>query len=149
MKIRKATKKDFEKYFPLKVEESKEYSKIIGKKIKIPSKARLKKEFLGFVSKKNSYVYFVEEKKEILAYMNFSIYKNIWSQCGYIEDIFVLKEHRGKGLARGLIGELIKILRNKKIKQVILSVNVKNSPAIKLYKKLGFEITKYDMRKKL
>lgn len=149
MKIRKATKKDFEEYYPLKVEESKEYAKIIGKKIKIPSKASLKKEFLGFVSKRNSYVSFVEDKKEIVAYMNFLIYKNIWSQCSYIEDIFVLKNHRGKGYAKELVSELIKILKNKKINQIILSVNIKNSPAIKLYKKLGFEITKYDMRKKI
>lgn len=144
IKIRKATKKDFEKYYPLKLEESKEYEKIIGKIMKIPSKQSLKKEFLNFVSKKNSFILFAGEEGNFVAYINVSIYKNIWSQCGYIEDIFVLKDYRNKGFATKLIKKFVSFLKKNNIHELELSVNVKNKNAIKLYNKLGFEINKYE-----
>jgi ribosomal protein S18 acetylase RimI-like enzyme len=149
MKIRKARKEDFEEYYRLKVEESKEYVIIIGKHINIPLKKDLKKEFFEFIGKKNKRGYLSFEAKKLAGYMLVSVYNNIWSKYGYIEDIFVKKEFRKKGIATQLVLEFLNYVKSNKINKVYLSVNLKNNNAINLYKKIGFEITKYNMEMKI
>lgn len=149
MKIRKATLKDFKEYYELKKQETPEYFKITGEKIKIPSKIKLKKEFEKFVNKKDKIIFLVKEDNKFVAYLYGTIYKNIWGEGGYIDDVFVLKGHRKKGITTKLIQETIKKLKKDKIKKLYLGVNVKNKRAIGLYKKMGFKIRRYDMIKKL
>ena len=74
-------------------------------------------------------------------------FENINNRGGYVEDIFITKDFRRRGLATKLLKEFIHVLNKKGYKKIHLSVNVKNSKAIKLYKKLGFELYHYDLRK--
>jgi ribosomal protein S18 acetylase RimI-like enzyme len=60
-----------------------------------------------------------------------------------------LKEYRRRGCGGELINEFVNFLKKKKIKELELSVNPRNENAIRLYAKMGFEIAKYQMRKKL
>lgn len=54
--------------------------------------------------------------------------------------VFVAPAHRGKGLARRLIGAaLTHVSRDWGIAQVNLCVNIENEPAKALYASLGFE----------
>lgn len=53
-------------------------------------------------------------------------------------SICVLPEHRGKGYAMQLIEEYLKILKESGMKLCLLSVENKNSAAVKLYEKAGF-----------
>lgn len=149
IKIRKAMKKDFEKYYGLKKEEEKEYPIVIGEKIKFPSKKELMKEFSGFVIGKNkiSYVAFYDDN--LIAYTNFIINKTIWSKTIFIEDLFVKKDFRRNGIATKLIKEVINFSKKNKINKIFLSVIIKNVHAVELYKKLGFKVNRYDMEKKL
>jgi ribosomal protein S18 acetylase RimI-like enzyme len=149
MKIRKAKKEDWIEYYKLKVEESKEYGKIIGKEIKIPSKNKLKKEFKEFVGNRALVIYVIEVNEKLVAYINCKIHKSFWVNRGYVDDIFVLRDYRRKGFATKLIKEFSNFLKKKKINEFELSVNPKNKNAIKLYEKIGFEMSKYEMRKKL
>ena len=56
--------------------------------------------------------------------------------------IAVHPEHRRKGIGTALLNHCLEILREKKIIDVCLNVEMVRIPAIALYKKFGFQITK-------
>jgi|GEM_PF-719053 ribosomal protein S18 acetylase RimI-like enzyme len=56
------------------------------------------------------------------------------------ENIFVVPEWRNKGVARLVITEALKFLRNKGKKMATLAVYGSNKPAIALYKSLGYRM---------
>ncbi len=149
MKIKKATKKDFKEYLKMKREEEKDLSKRAGRKINYPKNSILKKQFKKSLFSKKDLILVVEENNKLIGYIHGSYFKNPYELGGYVEDIFVLKEFRRRGIAKGLINEFIKILKKKKYRIIQLSVNVKNKNAIKLYEKLGFWIYHYDFRKEI
>jgi ribosomal protein S18 acetylase RimI-like enzyme len=144
MKIRKATKKDFEKYFEIVVE------KFEDENNKVPSKLSIRKEFDRIMSSKEDILIFYEDGKKILGYLHGKLKRNFWSSGGNIEYLFVSKKHRNNGIATKLIKEFISTIgKRKSFVKVTLMVNLKNKNAKRLYKKLGFETTNYVMRKKL
>lgn len=61
---------------------------------------------------------------------------------GHIVSIAILPEFRRKGIATKLITEVLKFLNESKINECFLEVRVTNEPAIRLYKKLGFNIVR-------
>src|SRR5262249_35115606 len=53
--------------------------------------------------------------------------------------MYVVPEARGRGVARALVDEIIRIARGEAgLEQILLSVMAPNAPAIGLYAKLGF-----------
>lgn len=62
----------------------------------------------------------------------------------YIGEIYIVKQHRNKGIGSALLKE--QISKHDKIK---LQVDQSNHGAIKLYKSLGFEISKKDDKNKM
>lgn len=59
-----------------------------------------------------------------------------------IVSLYVQKSSRGKGIAKQLMDEIIKSIQyNFKYKKVRITVNINQTEALKLYKKLGFKIT--------
>jgi len=149
MNIRKATKEDFENYYKLKKEEEKDYSQIIQEKIPSLSKKEYKKDFDEIFSSRKNILLVMEENKRLIGFLYGTKQGNKKNIKGYIEVLFVSKDGRRKGVASSLIKEFIKILKQRNIKKIQLSVNTKNIGAIKLYEKLGFEIFKHEMRKKI
>lgn len=61
---------------------------------------------------------------------------------GHVVSIAVLPKSRRKGVAQALINTAIDGMRHYKTKQCYLEVRVTNEAGIKLYKKLGFEISR-------
>lgn len=55
----------------------------------------------------------------------------------YLEDLFVLKEHRGKGFGKALLSYLAKIAMEKGYGRLEWAVLDWNEPAIEFYKSLG------------
>lgn len=55
----------------------------------------------------------------------------------YIEDLFVVPEHRGKGLGTALLTRVIGIASERNYGRVEPSVLNRNEPAIRMYKRLG------------
>ncbi len=147
MIIRKAKKEDFDEYYKLKKEEEKDYSQIIQEEIPSLSKKEYKKDFNGIFSSKNSVLLVAEENKRLIGFLYGTLKEYKSNRISDMEVLFISKKFRRKGIARSLIKEFIKILKNKKYKKIQLSVNTKNIGAIKLYEKLGFTIFKYEMRK--
>jgi ribosomal protein S18 acetylase RimI-like enzyme len=142
--IIKATKKDINEYSRLKKQSLKDYSKIIGKKIPYLNK-EVRKEF--DVSLKKGIILLIKNNQTTVGYIIGNFMINAYHKIAYIDDLFILKEHRNKGLATRLIREFIKTAKKEKIKKAKLGVNSKNLNAINLYKNLGFKISHYDMEK--
>lgn len=58
---------------------------------------------------------------------------------GSLTDIAVLRTHRGRGIGRMLMNELLKAAREQMLRFVTLEVRETNTPAINLYASFGFE----------
>jgi ribosomal protein S18 acetylase RimI-like enzyme len=61
-------------------------------------------------------------------------------KIGYISSVCLLSKYRGKGFAKKLLNESILLSKRKGMKKIRLEVNIKNLPAINLYKKFDFYI---------
>jgi ribosomal-protein-alanine N-acetyltransferase len=61
---------------------------------------------------------------------------------GHVISIAVLSEHQKKGVGFALVQEAMQAMVKYKAKECYLEVRTSNLPAIELYKKLGFEITR-------
>jgi ribosomal protein S18 acetylase RimI-like enzyme len=68
---------------------------------------------------------------------------------GYIYDIFVKKEFRGKGTGRTLLEKAQSYCREKGYSRILLMVSVNNANAIALYNKMGFKTERMHMGKVL
>lgn len=58
-----------------------------------------------------------------------------------IRHVEIKEEYRGKGLGKELMTHILDHLKPKKL-QIILYVDPSNTPAVDLYKKLGFKLIK-------
>jgi ribosomal-protein-alanine N-acetyltransferase len=61
---------------------------------------------------------------------------------GHVVSVAVLPQYRRKGIGQALIAEAMDGMRVYNAKQCFLEVRVTNTPAIDLYKKLGFQVTR-------
>lgn len=87
-------------------------------------------------AKENNTVFLVAEQQEkIIGYLGLQIVLDE----GYITNVAVTKEHRGKGVAKSLMEKLIEMAEEKNLAFVTLEVRESNLAAINLYKKFGFE----------
>lgn len=163
MKIRKATKEDFEDYYELQKEFS-ELEKRLGKRgdkisthiLKGESKKGKprrgdKNEFIKRVKRKDAIFFAVEENGKMIAYL-FGVISNLHPlkiKCGHIGDLIISKKYRGKGIATKLEKEFIKWLKKKRIKWGELNVSWYNFEARKTYEKLGYKNADLKMIKEL
>ena len=74
-------------------------------------------------------------------YVWFGIAQRPFSEVdiGWIYDILVLPEHRGKGVGEALMRHALKLSKGRGFTQTGLMVNAKNKAASSLYEKLGFQ----------
>ena len=61
------------------------------------------------------------------------------SKTIYIADLMVDEHFRGQGIAQGLLEHLFEMSQPKSYNDVVIRVWDENTPAVSLYKKLGFE----------
>jgi predicted GNAT family N-acyltransferase len=130
MKIRKATKKDINKLVTL--------DKIANKEIKwwCPMTAS---EFSKLIKK--SMVYVVEDKGDLIAYLN----GDIREKQLVMDNVYIKKEFRNKGLGKKLIKIFISEWKSK-FKAVRIDCPERLR---KFYEKLGFRVTGLIMKRKL
>lgn len=89
-----------------------------------------------------------EEDGEVVGYImcrietglsSFSLIKIV--KKGHVVSIAVLPQHQRKGIGYKLLQEALQnMAREYEVKECYLEVRISNTPAISLYKKLGFEI---------
>ncbi len=148
MKIRKIKDTEFEDFYGLKIEGIKYFEKISGKKIPI-TKTKLKKDFLKRINDKKVFLYFLENNEKILGYLDFNIWKDLHPPTSYLNDLVIKKEFRGKKYGKKLAKWFISFSKKKHVKRIGLGTGVENKRALRLYKKLGFEIIGYNLGMKL
>jgi len=61
---------------------------------------------------------------------------------GHVISIAVLPEYQRKGIGQALLQEAMSRMRTYKAKECYLEVRASNTPAINMYKKLGFETSR-------
>jgi len=132
MKIRNATKKDkkaiSELYYELHPIEEKENKE---KGLLVPiEKSRIKPVILV-----------AEENKKVVGFIWGHFIQYGFFKYGTIDEFFVKKDFRGKGIGGKLIDEILKKLQKMNIKMVLIGTEKENKEAIRLYKKV-FELGK-------
>ena len=78
------------------------------------------------------------ENEEIIGIALMGTYKVISGNKGWIEDVVVDKNYRGKGIGRKLMEKLLEIARQKELTEVLLFTEDHRIPAINLYNSLDF-----------
>jgi RimJ/RimL family protein N-acetyltransferase len=71
------------------------------------------------------------------------------TRTGYVYNVEIAEEHRGKGHARRAFEALEPFCRNLGLATIGLHVFAFNAPARRLYEALGYEVTGIHMRKRL
>ena len=132
MRIRNFTQKDkkiiSELYYELHPIEEKEKRK---KGLLVPvEKSRLKTILLV-----------AEENNRVEGFIQGNLIVYEFFRYDTIEELFVKKEFKNKGIERSLVKEIMKQFKNFKVK-VFVTTDKENKEAIELYKKLGFKLCK-------
>ena len=71
----------------------------------------------------------------------FHNYSSFLSKPGlYLEDVFVLPEHRGAGVGRALLREVARVARERGCGRMEWSVLDWNEPAIEFYRRIGADV---------
>ncbi|MFX1254265.1 MAG: GNAT family N-acetyltransferase [Promethearchaeota archaeon] len=101
--------------------------------------------------KTNKYGQFKEDHTIVVKHNEKCIgvnFMTIFPEFGYIPEIILSPEYRGKGLGKALLIHSLKqfIKKEPEMSRVELDVTLKNIPAAKVYKSLGFqEINQYSV----
>ncbi|MGK6344030.1 GNAT family N-acetyltransferase [Chryseobacterium sp. DT-3] len=110
-------------------------------------------DLLHLIKSDEALVLVTEEENEIIAsgyalikkpgknYYNFDRY-------AYLGFMYVKPEHRGKGVNKLILDELISWAKSKDISEIRLDVYAQNESAVKAYEKAGFESLLVTMRMK-
>ncbi len=85
-----------------------------------------------------SLVYCLEGEK-VLGIASMCTYRILSGYKGWIEDVVVSEETRGKGIGRKLMQKLIAIGKEKQLSTILLFTEAHRKAAIHLYTDLGFQ----------
>lgn len=110
-------------------------------------------DLLHLVQSEDSLVLVTEENNEIIAsgYAKIKRPDNNYSnfdQYAYLGFMYVKPEHRGKGVNKLILDELVSWAKSKDISEIRLDVYAENESAVKAYEKAGFESLLVTMRMK-
>lgn len=78
------------------------------------------------------------EDSEILGIASLGSYKTISGYKGWIEDVVVDENARGKGIGRKLIEKLLEVAHQQGLTEILLFTEEHRQAAIHLYESLGF-----------
>ena len=130
----KVSNKNFEDFLFL-VDKLAEYEKLTPPDKN--GKNRLKKDALSKNPKYEAYIWKLNEKPVgyIIFFMTYSSFLAL--PTFYLEDIFLLKEHRGKGIGKQMFQFCINTAKNKKCGRMEWCVLNWNKLAIEFYEKVN------------
>lgn len=91
---------------------------------------------------KNLYL-IAEKENESLGFITFHT-QNLLHHCGLvgeIQEFFIDKKHRGKGVGRKLVDEIIKYSKQNNLKSIEVTTNKKRVENVAIYENLGFTLS--------
>jgi ribosomal protein S18 acetylase RimI-like enzyme len=135
MKIRKPNEVEIEKILSLSPQAI--FEGTLGEVEPTIEKA---KQLVEPLLKKGSYYLIATENNVITGWILIGGSKDQFSDkaLGFIYELFVLEEHRGKGISKKLIKTGVEQLKQEGYSEIRLSV-FDGNPAIKIYESLGFK----------
>lgn len=83
---------------------------------------------------------YCEFNNEIVGIASMCTYKVISGRKGWIEDVVVDSQNRGKGIGRKLMNKLLEEGKRKNLSEILLFTEDHRTSAIKLYADLGFKL---------
>ncbi|MGM5481698.1 MAG: N-acetyltransferase family protein [Nanobdellota archaeon] len=114
--------------------------------------ARSTSYYEEFMNEDDKWCYVAEDNGSILGFLLFKIEKREEyyrvKQVGYIDFLYVSENARGKGISKQLMETAKKMLKEKELHYLKLSVHVDN-PAREVWKKHGFKEYRVDMYKEI
>ncbi len=133
LRIEKICESDFEELINL-FQEFAIFEKLPHKMVNTVEKMREEMEYFnGFTVK--------DEHNNILGYVTFFFAYYTWiGKSLYMDDLYVCPPHRGKGLGKMLINEVISFAQKNKCHKLRWQVSNWNESAIKFYHSLGAQI---------
>ena len=154
-KIRKATIRNLEDILRLNFElfkkEYREYDKSLS--LKWAYSPGGKKYFRNRIIKKNGFVEMVEKEYKIIGYFCGGIQERMFyrkkAKYAEIENMFIEKKYRRKGLGAALVKNFINWCKKNKVDYISVSVSAKNELGLKFYKKAGFKDYTFTLERKL
>lgn len=156
MIIKKATLKDYDKFFKLFCEVQDIHNNLYPRIFKKPSKKTMsKKVFKQYIDDRKSYIFITYDDNSPIGYVYIVIKPKVntplqlKSRSIYINQICVTEQFRKKGVAKKLIGQIIKLAKSKNINSIQLDVWGLNEHAQSSFKKLGFEAFNVKMELKV
>lgn len=124
------------------IHDEKQYNEFINEKFIVND------YFKNVIKQEKNILLCYEENEKIVGYVFFKYMNNDVDGIGYLIDgLYVEREYRNRGIAKSLINEGLKIIKNEPIEYIDINVMIKNKTALKLYESLGFEILSLKMRK--
>lgn len=111
---------------------SKLYKQLGGDKVQIKLKELLEE-------KNQITLAYCEDKNEIVGIALMCTYKVISGNKGWIEDVVVDSNSRGKGIGRKLMNKLLEEGKKMNLSKILLFTEDHRTPAINLYLDLGFK----------
>lgn len=108
--------------------------------------------FENFAKQENSEIYVAEDENQTFAgYLFVGESRNLMvgKSSGFIYDIYVNEEFRGKGIGKQLIERAENYCRQRGYTRLSLMVSAHNKPALKLYESTGFQKDQIYMDKEI
>ncbi|MCK4428874.1 MAG: GNAT family N-acetyltransferase [Candidatus Aenigmarchaeota archaeon] len=152
MKIRNLRKNDYVEVLELIKEQIKYQNKLDGFGVSLLNKKdieRIKQKFDKSFGSRNLKYFVAEINKKIVGYLTLTIRKDNLRKKGYVGDLFVSQECRGKKMGEKLMKYTQDYCKKLSCESVELDVFANNEAAIKLHEKLKYKKIKVNYRKKL
>jgi ribosomal protein S18 acetylase RimI-like enzyme len=83
---------------------------------------------------------YCEFNNEIVGIASMCTYKVISGRKGWIEDVVVDSQNRGKGIGRKLMNKLLEEGKRKNLSEILLFTEDHRTSAVNLYADLGFKL---------
>lgn len=109
----------------------------------------VKDYFKNIIKKENDILLCYEENDNVIGYIYLKAINNNNKKGYLIDGLYVEETYRNRGIATKLINEAIKVIKDTDSKFIDINVLANNLTAYKLYKSLGFNETKINLRKDL
>ncbi|HEU0125759.1 GNAT family N-acetyltransferase [Flavobacterium sp.] len=99
--------------------------------------------FNSNISNPNNIYLIAEDENESLGFISFHT-QNLLHHCGLvgeIQEFFIDKNHRGIGVGRKLVDEILKYAEKNNLKSIEVTTNKKRIENVAIYENLGFTLS--------